>query len=71
MARVDFAYPSSRLAIEVDGAQFHTLSEAQERDRRRQDEIEALGWRVLRFTARDLRHRREWVLRVLGAALRS
>ena len=45
---VDFACPELRLVIEVDG-DVHTLPDVAERDVRRSDEIESLGWTVLRF----------------------
>ena len=45
---VDFACPELRLVIEVDG-DVHALPDVAERDVRRSDEIESLGWTVLRF----------------------
>lgn len=67
----DLADPELRVAIELDGAQFHDTPAARERDRRRDVELAALGWVVLRFSARRLREdpagvRRE-VLEVLAA----
>lgn len=56
VARVDGAYPSLRLAIELDGKSVHSAPEAVFRDRRRQNELESLGWRVLRFTWWDVVH---------------
>jgi len=44
----DFACPSARLIIEVDG-HTHDDDEAQARDRERQSWLERLGWTVLRF----------------------
>jgi hypothetical protein len=55
IARVDFAYPDARLAIEVDGYEFHSSRAAWERDRLRQNEIVSLGWFVLRTTKRQIR----------------
>jgi very-short-patch-repair endonuclease len=45
---VDFAAPSVRLIVEVDGAS-HTLCRAA--DKRRDRALTALGWRVLRLDA--------------------
>jgi very-short-patch-repair endonuclease len=45
----DFACGSLRLAIEVDGG-VHRLDEVATNDHFRQEDIEALGWTVLRFT---------------------
>jgi very-short-patch-repair endonuclease len=51
LAFVDVAFPEHRLAIEVDGRRYHDAnSDAFERDRSRQNELHACGWRVLRFT---------------------
>ena len=48
---VDFAYPSERLLIEVDGFAPHTTPAAFEEDRRRQNLLEEAGHMVLRYTA--------------------
>jgi very-short-patch-repair endonuclease len=56
-ARVDFAYPDIGLAIELDGAAYHSSRRAQARDRNRENQLVALGWRILRFTWEDLHDR--------------
>ena len=53
-ARVDFAYPAERIAIEVDGASTHTSRPDRQRDLRRQNRLILLGWQVLRFTWDDV-----------------
>jgi very-short-patch-repair endonuclease len=64
LARVDFAYPAARLAIEIDGARYHDA----DHDRDRQNDIEAIGWGMLRFTARHIRHRpRHVATRIMSA----
>jgi hypothetical protein len=50
VARVDFAYPELRLAIEVDGLAAHSGVDAFRRDRTRQNALVGAGWTVLRFT---------------------
>ena len=50
VARVDFAYPELRLAIEVDGFAAHSTVDAFRRDRARQNALVEAGWTVLRFT---------------------
>jgi very-short-patch-repair endonuclease len=55
VARVDFAYPKRRLAIEIDGFRFHSDIETFARDRVRQNAVIAAGYRMMRYTARDLR----------------
>lgn len=59
---VDLAYPSARLAIECDGYAWHMDRASFERDRTRDAELMALGWRVLRFTWAQITFRPAWVL---------
>jgi len=54
VARLDFAYPQQRVAIELDGAAFHSDPASFRRDRERQNRIVLTGWKVLRFTWWDL-----------------
>jgi hypothetical protein len=56
VARVDFAWPAHKLALEADGAAFHDSPEALLRDRRRQNALTELGWQMLRCTWHDARH---------------
>jgi hypothetical protein len=46
----DRAWPEAKLAVEMDGARFHTSPEDRQRDLDRDRELAALGWVVLRFT---------------------
>jgi very-short-patch-repair endonuclease len=69
-ARVDFAYPERRVAIELDGAAYHSGEVAERRDRRRDNRLGAMGWRVLRFGWNDVTRSPDYVLgmmRALGA----
>jgi very-short-patch-repair endonuclease len=50
----DFAWPPQRLIIETDGHDAHGTREAFERDRLRDADLVAAGWRVVRFTYRRL-----------------
>lgn len=52
--RVDVAYPQHRLFIEGDGFGVHGTRSAFEEDRWRQNLLVLQGWRVLRFTWRQL-----------------
>jgi very-short-patch-repair endonuclease len=54
VARVDFAYPDVRLAVEVDGWGSHSSPRAFQSDLARQNALVALGWTVLRFTWPDV-----------------
>ena len=51
---VDFLWPSKRLIVEIDGYAFHSSRAAFERDRRRDADLQTLGYRILRFTPRRL-----------------
>ncbi len=50
VAQVDLAYPSRRLAIELDSKRWHLNSVSFERDPRRRNALMVGGWRVLTFT---------------------
>jgi hypothetical protein len=54
IGRVDFAYPHLRLLVEVDGRRWHSRDAAFDEDRRRDQEAVMAGWRVLRFTWRQV-----------------
>jgi len=54
LARVDFAYPEMRLAIEVDGWSAHASRHAFQADVDRQNQLVIAGWTVLRFTWHDV-----------------
>jgi very-short-patch-repair endonuclease len=68
IARCDFAYPTIRLAIEADGFAYHAKRDRWHRDRARDARLVALGWRVIRFTWRDISERPGWVAATIKAA---
>jgi very-short-patch-repair endonuclease len=51
---VDFLWAEHRLIVEVDGFQFHSSRDAFERDRARDSELVARGYRVVRVTWRQI-----------------
>jgi hypothetical protein len=69
VARVDFCWPDQRLVVETDGFAFHSDREAYRRDRNRLNALERLGWRVLRFSWEDVRHRTAYVMRTIESCL--
>jgi very-short-patch-repair endonuclease len=71
VARVDFAYPSARLAIEVDGYEFHHGRARWQRDLIRRSELARLGWRVIHVTADDVRNRSGEILESIREALET
>jgi hypothetical protein len=52
---VDFCWPERRLIVETDGHAYHGTRAAFERDRARDAQLTAHGWRVMRFTERQVR----------------
>ena len=69
VGRVDFAYRSARLLIELDSRKHHTALSDRENDRRRDNELMAAGWRVIRITWWDLVNEPERVVALLRTAL--
>ena len=51
---VDFAYVPGQVAIELDGHATHSSPDAIAYDRKRQREIEASGWKVIRFGGKEI-----------------
>jgi very-short-patch-repair endonuclease len=51
---VDFLWPEHQLVVETDGKRFHDNPIAFERDRRRDRALQLSGYRVVRFTYRQL-----------------
>jgi very-short-patch-repair endonuclease len=66
---VDFLWPRERLVVEVDGYAFHSSRAAFERDRVRDARLQALGYRVLRFTWRRLADEPEASVATIAVAL--
>ncbi|MFN4184246.1 MAG: endonuclease domain-containing protein [Hyphomonas sp.] len=52
---VDFAITRARLVIEIDGG-IHNLPEVRQRDEKRDQMLESLGWSILRIPAEDALH---------------
>lgn len=56
------------LAIECDGATYHSSATARDRDRLRQEHLERLGWRFHRIWSTEwFRHRNEEIARAVSA----
>lgn len=67
--RFDVAWPSHRLAVEVDGRSYHMGDEAFERDRRVLGLATAQGWRVVHVTWRQITEEAPRVVSMLREAL--
>ncbi len=59
---IDIAFPAHRLAIEVDGGNWHQSGPHRRKDARKEDYLGARGWRVLRFSTR----RSDWIDRAVS-----
>jgi len=68
-AEADFLWHAQRLIVEVDGRDVHTTRRALEADRRRDQRLMLLGWRVARFTWRQVMFEPAYVAATLRALL--
>jgi very-short-patch-repair endonuclease len=66
---VDFLWAQQRLIVEIDGFAFHSTRSAFERDRRRDSDLQAAGYRVMRLTWRQIIDEPEAVLVRVAQAL--
>jgi hypothetical protein len=53
-SEADFMWRAQRLDVELDGRDVHMTPQAFERDRLRDQHLQVQGWRVVRFTGRQL-----------------
>jgi hypothetical protein len=68
-AEIDFLWREQRLAVETDGRETHGTRQAFESDRLRDQRLTLLGFRVLRFTWRQVEDDRERVAATVMALL--
>jgi len=66
---VDLVFSPQQLAVEYDGLRLHAERGAHQRDRATDRRLQALGWRVLRFTWEDVVHRPDQMAAEVLAAL--
>ena len=67
--RIDVAFVTRLLAIEIDGWAWHHQPDRFQRDRTKQNDLAEAGWTVLRFTWFDLTDRPDEVVRRVRAHL--
>ena len=60
---IDFAIPSIKLGIEVDGEFFHTHQEKQVKDKERDAKLALQGWTILRYTDKELEENPQEVIK--------
>ncbi len=70
VARVDFAWPEAKLAVEYEGRWHGESPQQVAADRRRLNRLTAAGWTVVFVTAADLHHPDELTHRIAGALSR-
>jgi len=68
-AEVDMLWADQRVIVELDSWSFHRTRAAFERDRARDVRLEVLGFRVLRFTWRQLAHEPEVLIAAVANLL--
>jgi very-short-patch-repair endonuclease len=66
---VDFVWREQRLIVETDGWDSHGTRTAFERDRRRDADLLAAGWRVLRISHARLDREPDWTAKRIARAL--
>lgn len=66
VARVDFAWPDRKVAVEYDGL-WHAEAGQFARDRQRLNALRAAGWQVVFVTAADLHRPAELIARIAAA----
>ena len=68
-AEADFLWHAQRLIVEVDGRSVHATRRAFQSDRRRDQRLMLLGWRVVRFTWQQVTYEPAYVTRTLRGLL--
>ncbi len=68
---VDFLWPREQVIVEMDGFQWHSDKTAFERDRERDAELQAAGYRVIRVTWRQLSRDPDAVIHRIARVLRG
>ena len=63
---VDFACPQTMLVVEMDGGYHDNVVD---NDLKRQEHLEALGWKVIRFTNKEVEEDAEAVARAIAREL--
>ena len=58
--RLDMYDEVTRIAVEIDGAAYHSTTEFWQRDLNRDTDLASLGIQTVRFSYRDLHERPEW-----------
>jgi very-short-patch-repair endonuclease len=68
---VDAVWRDRRLVVEIDGYRYHRAPTRFESDREKDVMLQLKGWRVMRFTARQIENRAGWVAAAVTGARRQ
>ena len=68
IARADFAYRDRKIAIFIDGLKYHS-GEVVTKDREITNELQIMGWKVLRFDSKQLKNDPHTVIRQVKDAI--
>ncbi|GED98727.1 hypothetical protein nbrc107697_27660 [Gordonia crocea] len=71
IARIDLGYRAVKIGIEYDGEEFHSGRMQRERDARRDERLESLGWKMIRIDAERMREEPWLILAEIETALRA
>ncbi len=69
VGRVDFCFVEHGLVVECDGRRWHDPKDNRTKDRHRDNALQRLGWRVVRFSWSDVRDSKGYVLAVIRDCL--
>lgn len=69
VGRVDFCFILDGLVVECDGRRWHDPEDRRTKDRHRDNALQRLGWRVIRFSWDDVRNSKGYVLAVIRDCL--
>ena len=69
IARLDFAYPDLKVAIECQSYEWHSGHQNWEKDIERHNRLQSLGWIIVYVTWEDLQHRPNIVAERVRVAL--
>jgi very-short-patch-repair endonuclease len=69
--QLDAAIPTLQIGFEADGGIWHNNPEKIAKDRRRDTELTANGWVILRFTDRELKDHPQDCMNVVLSAIRK
>jgi len=69
--QLDAAIPSLQIGLEADGGIWHSNPEKIARDKRRDSELAANGWVILRFTDKELKDHPQDCMNVILKAVRK